>query len=415
MPVTARSFGSTCTSVLGGPANKALTWSTTVAAVARSLNPAEWDGVSKLSPQTREDQLAEQEAASRRMTGASRFSSGKIGAMTGRVFILGSGFSKAINARMPTMDELSAAVIGELSANGLPMPPGYGTPVEGDFERWLSYLVDSPPWLTQGQQERNHASFSEIASAVSAVLNAVQFRAAGDPQPAWLPQLVTHWQNTNAAVITFNYDVLVELAWLELFGGPHVPWSHLYAVPLSPAAGRTSGILGGDRPVGGMRLLKLHGSLNWFYSGSGSPPGDTVYDIGITGGWSITGVAPRYDKYDVADKQPFIVPPAAVKNPYYANQALQGQWRLAAEAIKEADDVVIMGFGLPPSDLLVSSMLATLITPDHTVFPVSPDATLPGRMRNLLEPSGPPSGSSQVVDAFVGSSDPVSLWTAKST
>lgn len=290
--------------------------------------------------------------------------------MTGKAYILGSGFSKAIYHRMPTMAELSDAVVGELRANNLPMPPGFDKPVRADFERWLSYLVDSPPWLQPGQQERNHTSFSEIANAVSATLGAAQINAVLNPPPAWLPRLVTHWQDTDATVITFNYDVLVELAWLDLFGGSGAPWSHLYAVPVTPAAIRTAGIWGA-RPTSGMRLLKLHGSLNWYYSGPDSPPGDTIYDLGVTGGWSVDGVAPRYDEEDVADKLPFIVPPAAVKSPYYSNQTLRGQWRIAAQAIEEADDVVIMGFGLPPTDLLVTSMLATVVTPDHNVFPVS--------------------------------------------
>jgi hypothetical protein len=336
--------------------------------------------------------------------------------MTGRVFILGSGFSKAVHDRMPTMRELSAAVVDHLAANGLPMPPGHGTPVAADFERWLSYLVDSPPWLKPGSQERNHASFPEISAAVADTLNAVQIHAVTGPPPPWLPTLVRHWQDTDATVITFNYDLLVELAWLDLYGSPSAPWTHLYAVPVSPAAVRTTGVLGGSRAVGGMRLLKLHGSLNWFYSGPGSHSGDTIYDVGITGGWSLTGLHPRYDKELVADRQPFIVPPAAVKSPYYANQTLAGQWRLAATAIQEAEEIVIMGFGLPPTDLLVSSMLATLTTPSHTVVPVTLDVKVPTRLRDLLEPYGPPTPSlSQVVDTFTKTANPISEWTGRCT
>lgn len=247
-------------------------------------------------------------------------------------------------------------------------------------------------------------------------LGAMQIKAAVGPQPAWLPKLVQHWQDTNAVVMTFNYDVLVELAWLDLFGGSGVPWSHLYAVPITPAASRTSSILGGIRPTAGMRLLKLHGSLNWFYSGPGAPPGDTVYDLGVTGGWNGSGVLPRYDEDDVADKVPFIVPPAAVKSPYYANQILSGQWRTAAKALETADEVVIMGFGMPPTDLLVSSMLATLVTPTHTVVPVTPDDKLPDRLRELLEPRGPVGASvSQVVDRYAGPGSPIEVWTAHHT
>lgn len=45
-----------------------------------------------------------------------------------------------------------------------------------------------------------------------------------------------------------------------------------------------------------------------------------------------------------------IVPPAAVKSPYYKNRTLQELWRLAAEALSQAEELVMMGFSLPQTD-----------------------------------------------------------------
>ena len=40
---------------------------------------------------------------------------------------------------------------------------------------------------------------------------------------------------------------------------------------------------------------KLHGSLNWRYSGVGGPPNDTIWDIGIEGSEvGSRGAGPRY-------------------------------------------------------------------------------------------------------------------------
>src|SRR5664279_5329506 len=105
--------------------------------------------------------------------------------MSDTVFVLGSGFSRAINSAMPTLRELSEGVLEDLRSNGLPLPPGHDSPVSADFERWLSFLVDSPPWLSTGDQERNHASFSDIAGAVYRCLSALQVQATMEPQPEW--------------------------------------------------------------------------------------------------------------------------------------------------------------------------------------------------------------------------------------
>jgi hypothetical protein len=333
--------------------------------------------------------------------------------MANKTFILGAGFSRAINSVMPTLVELSAAVRGDLRTQGIPPPPGHDSPVSADFERWLSYLIDNPPWLSQGDQQRNRGSFSDIAGAVYRCLSALQIRAAEAPQPPWLPTLIEHWETTSATVMTFNYDVLVELAWLDKYGSSSIAWSNLYAIPLTPAAARTGAVITGARPAQGMRLLKLHGSLTWYYSGPDSPPGDLIYDVGVTGPWSIEGIAARYDADDVADREPMIVPPAAVKSPYYRNRALRAQWQMVEEAVAASNEIVIMGFGLPPSDQLVSSMLATLAKPRHLVVPVTRDAEVAGRLRKLLEPHGPVSGSgSQVVSRFAGTPDPIADWVA---
>ena len=41
-----------------------------------------------------------------------------------------------------------------------------------------------------------------------------------------------------------------------------------------------------------------------------------------------------------------IVPPAAVKSPYYSNGVLRSMWTKAAVALKQARELVIMGFTL---------------------------------------------------------------------
>jgi hypothetical protein len=60
-----------------------------------------------------------------------------------------------------------------------------------------------------------------------------------------------------------------------------------------------------------LRLLKVHGSINWYYSGSDSPHGETVYEGGLTYGWDAEYVHVAGDRgLDLlVDKVPFVVPP----------------------------------------------------------------------------------------------------------
>jgi hypothetical protein len=369
-----------------------------------------------------------------------------------RVYLLGAGFSMAVSAnvqypqyRMPTMGDLSDAVLDDLRSRfvfnaptetlsrfGMQLSgwyessrdgeipeeiseqfrefadaaadfvvaqrlPGAGTPIVKNFEQWLSYLVESPPWLSPSDQAVNRSAFLNVAQAVSSVLESRQRlllvnqwkQELRDEEgcPAWLKRLVKEWEHYSAKVITFNYDQLVELAWL-LHGNavrstPFVLTSRdLYPALLTPLTARGGGgnFRGPHLTSGGLELLKLHGSLGWYYSDPDGPPGDIVYDQGVAGGsWMADGVFAS-DAHELtaahwADLQPMIVPPATVKSPYYANNTLRSLWTRAALHLRNAKELVIMGFSLPATDMLVSSMLATTIAPDCVITPVdySPD------------------------------------------
>jgi hypothetical protein len=162
------------------------------------------------------------------------------------VYVLGSGFSKALcPEHMPVMAELSAAVQRDLDQMGQPQIPGADTPLANDFERWLSYLIEAPPWVSAGWRARNEGAFADITASVQRVLSEAQHRASLGTPPAWLEPLVGHWETTDATVITFNYDRLLEMTWLT---SPyrHVPGdlSHLYPVAIAPIALRTAGTFG---------------------------------------------------------------------------------------------------------------------------------------------------------------------------
>jgi hypothetical protein len=218
------------------------------------------------------------------------------------VYLLGAGFSRSINEHMPMMNALSEAVRDELKDRNL---PGANTAVAANFEQWLSYLIERPPWLSAADQEANRAAFFAVSDALSSILSGCQGRAVEQEEcPNWLRRLVVFWQKTNATVITFNYDNLVELAWRmyaadgqpaedpEHLGQLHPdglrharPWTDLYPMPIPPPHRRFALVFSSLPPPTGMKLLKLHGSLSWRYTGPDGAPGDLIYETaGACGG-----------------------------------------------------------------------------------------------------------------------------------
>jgi hypothetical protein len=290
-----------------------------------------------------------------------------------RVFILGAGFSRAVNAHMPTMVDLSREVENLLTAKQRDRIPGAGTPVAKDFEAWLNYLVSAPPWLQDAERLRNRAAFYEVTLAIHEALTVAQVKATTSPCPEWLKHLVRYWQGVSATVLTMNYDLLIELAWVTMQEARQTTWQDLYPVSVTPVEARSGAHWGYvPEPEGeGMRLLKLHGSLTWWYSGDGSPPGDPIFDQGTRGPWE-NSVGREYHRQYVIDKSPMIVPPTAIKSEYDRNQIIRSLWVQAAEVLRNADEIVMMGISLPPSDLLFRSMLATEVRTGAAIVPVNP-------------------------------------------
>jgi hypothetical protein len=248
-----------------------------------------------------------------------------------RVYLLGAGFSGAIsedaeqsNEKMPLLRDLSDAVIHHLGGRYQRRIPHVDTPLAKDFEQSLSYLVENPPWFSDSEQARNMAVFLEITLAVHWELRRFQWvtvlrQNQQQGCQEWLQRLVQLWEDEKDTVITFNYDQLVELAWLNYANYHKNTTTRLYPVPLTPIGFRTGefvidgGTAEGARARPGLKLLKLHGSLGWFYSGIDSPPSDPVYDVPLErADWGPNAVPPwdptQFD-LPTMDLKPMTVPP----------------------------------------------------------------------------------------------------------
>lgn len=295
--------------------------------------------------------------------------------------LLGSGFSKAIYSGMPTLAELTKMVLDRLGLDSEVLRP-----FADDLEQWLSFLSTSQPWLSDIENLENQALFLRASSAVKKAIEQCEADALCSPYPTWLNRLIVSWCADDATVVTFNYDLFVERLVTDL--RLTSSWADVYRMPLEDRSAnfRSGGMFSAASPPGPLlRLLKLHGSTNWGYAGPNSGTHDSIYLMNSEKVWSASSpsrpLLPRHEGlYD--DLQPMIVPPTGTKNLYYGSAGLRAQWKKAAEVLKSASSVTIIGYSFPPTDLAARHFFARNV-PEVPITVVDRDESVAATISKL--------------------------------
>jgi hypothetical protein len=263
--------------------------------------------------------------------------------------VLGAGFSKAVSSTFPLTDDLGNRA---LAMAGIDRADSFR---DGRFESWLSQLAEPQPYLNQAENTSNLATFERLVQALHVVMCDVEQEVVSNGLPSWLFRLVTAMHARRATVVTFNYDRVVERAIAELGledlerpdGEQVVSWTDAIGdVPSYPPI--PARLTGGSRET--IRLLKLHGSLNWYWV-PGDSTGATLHH------WELEDDNAGRARY-LPGREPFLVPPAATKSAYFQNPIMRETWRRAAAALREADSVAFVGYSFPAADLLGAGMFA---------------------------------------------------------
>lgn len=293
------------------------------------------------------------------------------------VFILGAGFSRALSNLMPLTDELGNLCLedGRLRSDPKIPPEGF---TGGNFETWLSRLADEQPYLSAEENLENQALFLRFSAAIADVLGRRVDGALNAGWPQWFPEFLRIAHYRRVTLVTFNYDPLIECGvaagLLDEWGNREpVFWAEVIGDVPSWAAGsmRFAAVR-----VDTFRLLKMHGSLNWYWS-PGDETGVSIARRDLPGRY---GDATAYNEEDrrreLPGRVPFVVPPSATKSPYYRNPLLREVWQQALAHLREASRVIIMGYSLPPADLTFAGMLVdALRDTESTILIIDPAAT----------------------------------------
>ena len=309
------------------------------------------------------------------------------------VFILGAGFSKAIAMQMPTMVELGAKVrerLAEVPSLSSAIPDSLGD----NIELWMTYLSQPQPWLREPDIYLHRSLGGRIRQSIAAVIEERTAQASASLAPDWLRRLILSWHRREAVIITLNYDTLVEKAARDLKVSENI--SALLPVDIYPPyfaniASRSGVGLWGRNSDRTFRLLKLHGSVNWYYSGREEFHGETIFFSDVPEFGPVCDEAAHYAttrrlRDMAADKETLLIPPVAEKTTYFNNETVRGLWKDAAAALQAAAALYIIGYSLPISDLGMQFFLAgSSPDADSPVHVVNTDKNTLERYRKFLQ------------------------------
>jgi len=187
----------------------------------------------------------------------------------------------------------------------------------------------------------------------------------------------------DSCVITFNYDLAIDFA----LAARDIAINYALADQLF---------------VGAYPLLKLHGSLNWFTCDScaivawnlASFAKNRLTNQEIQAKWApiklsaLTSTFHNDPGHHIAS-EPVIVPPTWSKAEHH--RLLATVWRRAAQELREAENIYVIGFSLPPTDeffkyLYSLGTVGDTILRRFWVFDPEPSRSVEQRFRTLLGP-----------------------------
>lgn len=319
--------------------------------------------------------------------------------MRRRVLFVGAGFSKALCSDYPTLLQLSEAVStsflnrypsGAIREHLNQLPPG----LVANAEQLLSYLFSDWPWKSSVDRDLDKALYKALTYEISNCLASIP----AQPLTEENQQFIRFLGNTNNQIVSLNYDTLIQQLYGQYFlpkgedysrlrihvedifddetkTTPENPWlledvrgedyvkmkltirrdfiqqiasaEFVKLIESTKCANwstcppdnlllkyRHDDKLRQRSPTLNEKLLKLHGSISWHEDSTDSTI--RIRDSDGNMNW---------------ERIPIIVPPVLDKSQHYAIDRLRQQWADAHSALEQADEIVIIGFSFPATDI----------------------------------------------------------------
>lgn len=197
--------------------------------------------------------------------------------------------------------------------------------------------------------------------------------------------------NRNISIITLNYDTLLEQAFLPLYPGTgYIDYCiHLmnfekhdalkefqfWVNPREPVLVKPD-----EHPVP-IKIIKLHGSLNWKYCNCCNQALLTTWDrnIDLNSGSFVGYTQPDQKEYDYfcpvdgTEFQTLILPPSYVKT--LNNPVISQLFSEASREIRAARRIVFIGYSLSDGDVHVKALFKKHLRPNVELVAINPKSS----------------------------------------
>ena len=262
----------------------------------------------------------------------------------------------------------------------------------------------------------NPALEKQATDAFRALLSLFTRRLAtttNDIEPTnkrWLYRIIAAYLSaginpSDITVITFNQDIQVEktlclmsgIARWKRFSDVLFNFPNLYCLgerdTTSPISNPNAELFEVSDSIDGcLKVLKLHGSLNWYSThNSPQPPPSAMFKS--TRKLRVTRrriIVPQmtFTQQKRTYALPVVVPPVTHKSAVLHDD-VRKIWRLAEEALDVADELLIFGYSCPPLDFESANQLQRSQRKARTpkISVIDPDGGIAARYIELLRPT----------------------------
>lgn len=160
------------------------------------------------------------------------------------------------------------------------------------------------------------------------------------------------------SIISTNYDIVIDNSLLTIKkNGNYGTKIRENILPVETARERMEAATLADMRLnyGSVKLLKLHGSLNWLYCPKCDEIDITPYKKGVAEYLNKEYEVKCLNPYCTSYYEPLIVTPTKFK--IYENRLLNEIWELSRECISRSDEIIFIGYSLPEADTEIRCMI----------------------------------------------------------